>query len=372
MKYTNYVRDCALGDILAQEQLDHFDQRTRSLAKYENAVIVPSGEHGGGLYDRGSLVKWSNFNGREEPVYSDEYAQSEDEVLYIGMIFGVWGHCLTDFLRHVWPLLKRHYKIAYTTVLPNVRIPQNYFLMLNALGVAAEDIVYVMKPTRFKAVYFGEPSDFRDMSRGGRFFTQEYVDTIEAIRSYYLKDASADSHGGAIYFSRGGWKKGCVDFGEHLIEKAFREHYNCQVVHPEKLSLAEMIRLLSTCDTLIATEGSVAHNSLFMRRGSNLISIRKTDYVNWYQPMISQARDLNVTYIDANYTSLFPTGSEPWFGPFLLGVNKYLAEFLGCNTSKIELIVPFCRFTGRYMYSRTRRGLSMVKAFVVKFARRHK
>lgn len=366
MKYVNHVRKVAIEEIERQENLDHKDSRRLVLNRFESAVIVPAGEHGGGLYSTKGLVDWSNFNGREEPTYDGPSEYCDEEVLYIGMMFGVWGHCLTDFLRHVWPLLKHKFKVAYTTVLPTNKMPDNYFRMLNALGVPNEDIIRITRPTKFRSVLFGDPSNYRDEGRNGRFFTQEYVDTIEKIRAYYLAEKECPEHVEAVYLSRSGWKKGQVDFGEHLVETAFMRYYNCKVVHPESLSLGAMIRLLSSCDTLVTTEGSIAHNSVFMREGTNLISIRKTDYVNWYQPMISQSRQLNVTYIDANYTYLLPPGNAPWFGPFLMGVNRKLADYLGCPTSKFQLIKPFFGFFCRYVISRSRRCLSCCKTLLIR------
>lgn len=370
--YVNHVRKSSLNGLIKQEQTNHFDAKPLTTTSYRCATVVPPDSHGGGLYDQnGDYVKWSNFNGNIEEHWAGECDYLDEDVLYIGMIFGVWGHCITDFLRHTWPLLSGKYKIAYTTVLPHLRIPDNYFEMLKALGVERDDIIRVESPTKFRSVVFSDPSFYLDIyldknSGGYGYFTREYNETIESIRDYFLNAEETAEEYDAVYLSRGGWKKGCVDFGESLVEKAFVKYYNCKVVRPEKLSIGEMINLLSHCKTLVATEGSVAHNSLFMRKGSKLISIRKSDYINLHQPVISQARDLDVIYIDANYTYIYPFGDEPYYGPFLLGVNDKLADFLHCPKSTLrELAMPFVRFTLRYVYMRVRKFASKCKARIV-------
>ena len=131
-----------------------------------------------------------------------------------------------------------------------------------------------------------------------------------------------------MYFSRSAWKKGNPDFGEHLIEKAFYEKYHCEIIHPEQLSFVDMVKILQETRTLITTEGSVSHNSLFMQPGSELIIIRKAGFVSYYQLMINQIKDLRVTYIDAHQTHYFYDKETPYYGPFFLYVNNSLAQFL--------------------------------------------
>jgi len=376
MKYTNYLRKQTQSSMEELERFEYFSSQELEVRKYEGGVVVPSSNvGGGGLYCDGKYVEWSNFNGKIAKEYDGACDYVDEDVLYLGMMFGVWGHCLTDFMSHAWPLLGRRYsKIVYTLVMPTSKIPDNYFGLLAPFGVERESVCCITRPTRFRSVSFGDPSVMSPAAAAGggelnRYYTKEYDETIERICSYYnAQGDSADRVNlGRVYLSRSGWKKGCVDFGEELVEEAFERYYGCKVIRPEKLSLGELVRTMSNCETLVSTEGSVAHNSLFLKKGSNLISLRKGDYPNGYQTMINQVRDLNVTYIDSNYTYIYPFGDAPWFGPFLLAVNERLARFLNCEKTPLtRLFKPFCCFTMRYVYSRTRSRLSRCKRMVLK------
>jgi len=378
MHYTNKVRPVTLKSLEGLESRDYFNSIKLSVCKYNNAVLLPSTKMGGGgLYADGEYVEWSNFNGNIVKHYDGDCEYCDEDVLYIGMMFGVWGHCLTDFLSHVWPMLDKKYsKIVYLGVSPDSKMPNNYFRLLEALGGEENTIVRITRPTQFRSVCFGEPSMMSpaaaaDGDEFHRYYTKEYSDTIDRVIDYYNKkyvSINSVESNMAIYLSRQGWKRGCVDFGEYLIEEAFFKSWGCRIVHPEELSLEEMIQMLSRCSTLIATEGSVAHNSLFLKKGARLISIRKGDYINGYQTVINQVRDLETTYIDANYTYIYPFGDEPWFGPFFLAVNNRLAEFLGCKTTPVhKLLRPFCQFTLRYVFSKTHKWLYRQKMNFVRY-----
>lgn len=83
--------------------------------------------------------------------------------------------------------------------------------------------------------------------------------------------------------------------------------------------------MLQHVKSLVATEGSIAHNAVFCRPGTEVIILRKAFYTNDHQYVINQMRELNVTYIDV-HLSLF-TNDQPNLGPFFLYVNDNLVRF---------------------------------------------
>ena len=115
-----------------------------------------------------------------------------------------------------------------------------------------------------------------------------------------------------MYFSRTLINDG-KDYGENAIEEMFvKEGYT--VVHPEMFSFDEQVQMLSTCTHFAATEGSISHNVVFTPR-TEVVIIRKSNYINSYQVFINELADVDVTYIDSNYTLV---RTVPWCGPFFV------------------------------------------------------
>ena len=96
-------------------------------------------------------------------------------------------------------------------------------------------------------------------------------------------------------------------------------------------------------EVLVTTDGSIAHNAIFGPDGLKMIILRKSDFVNYHQPVINEIRKLEVTYIDAYHTGwLFNNREEPWVGPFFMYAGECLTRFLGCKKS--FSFVEFARY----------------------------
>lgn len=120
------------------------------------------------------------------------------------------------------------------------------------------------------------------------------------------------------------------DFGEESLVHAFAEA-GFEIVRPESLTFREMVRLLGETAEFASTEGSCAHNSLFLPQGTKVLIVRKANYVNWHQLAINRVRDLDVTYVDSSWSPalLRYERNDPVAGPFFLYVNSRLAKILG-------------------------------------------
>ena len=141
--------------------------------------------------------------------------------------------------------------------------------------------------------------------------------------------------GGKTYLTRTSLHSN-KDYNEKEIEQLFREK-GFDIVAPEKLSVAEQIRLMASSRTVAATEGSVSHNALFMSPGSQLIVLQKADYVNGYQHAANAVADLEVTYIRAHH-SVCASKQMPWAGPFYLTVTPELKAWSGGMARKLPLL----------------------------------
>ena len=113
--------------------------------------------------------------------------------------------------------------------------------------------------------------------------------------------------------------------GEKEIETVFHR-LGYEVIVPEDYSVIEQIQMVRSCDCFAATEGSVAHLSLFCKPNTNVAIICKANYLNFHQVMVNEFANLRVSYIEAHHSSKVDA-ERPWWGPFYLYVNHYLERF---------------------------------------------
>ena len=312
---------------------------------YDNAVLMPRTRKRKrmrelGLFVNDVQIPWStsavvvNPQDTLPPVvfHANERVEAviDEEVIFIGTLWCMWGHLITDFSAHIWPVLTlpKSLRVAYMVGSATQTLPTNFKGLLAALGVSADRLVEVRKPTRFRRVHFGEPSLWHESGTDAIRWTDEYARTIDAAIAGVLGLSRPTPHR-KVYFTRTGLVKNGKDFGERAIENAYRR-VGFEVVSPEKLSFAETVRLLAETETLAATEGSVSHNALFLPKGARLEILRKCETANTYQEAINKWRELNVEVFNVSFGNQLAVPQEACRGPFLLGVTPELAAHLGC------------------------------------------
>lgn len=76
------------------------------IREYEAAVLSPRTKRNPAvLYADGKLVEWSNSTYGKRAVWRDDsIVESGESVAYLGNLWCVWGHLITDFSRHLWML----------------------------------------------------------------------------------------------------------------------------------------------------------------------------------------------------------------------------------------------------------------------------
>ena len=106
----------------------------------DNALILP----GVGIIHEGRHVMESFVHNRDTVRYSfneDEVITVDDEVVYLGLWQSVWGHCITDNMKHLWmiesehvPASIRNRQMGYCMFLDKP-LPENMFKLLKAAGL---------------------------------------------------------------------------------------------------------------------------------------------------------------------------------------------------------------------------------------------
>lgn len=127
-----------------------------------------------------------------------------------------------------------------------------------------------------------------------------------------------------IYFTRTSLDSS-REYGENKIEQLFAKR-GFKIISPEKLSIIEQLQILLNCKEFSTTEGSIAHNVLFLRPDTKVVILRKANYVNSYQLAVNQIAEVNVTYIDA-HKSFFCNKKAPYLGPFYLCTTCHVAKY---------------------------------------------
>ena len=219
----------------------------------------------------------------------------------------------------------------------------------------------IVKPTKFASVSFPEESFWLDRESGIRFYSKEYVETINAIRRFYVPVLGQPSR--TVYLSRTGWKSSKHDFGEKTLQDTICGAFGAECICPEKLSLGEQIRILANCKNLITTEGSLAHNAVFMQDGAELVILRKADYSNGYQYPINQMRKLRVTWLKAHASTFFEFPDQPWRGPFFLRVTNEVGEYF--NISPQWPLREYMHYLWHCIIRKCHHVLSVVKHKIV-------
>ena len=281
----------------------------------------------GGIVDkRGEFIKSSFVRYGDGDAYTptEEVKYSPETVIYLGLFFYVWGHAITDTLRRLWVLhdenFRRHFKdcpLVYVTYggVDVFSHQPNFKILMELLDFDISEWERVILPTQFEKIILPDESFFGDSAR---FFTNEYCEMIERVKSFAVKNRKPTS-AKKIYFFYG-----IYQIGEERVAKYFNSK-GYEVISPEKLTLDEQLNVLINAESFASTLGSCAHNSVFLREGTECIFIpRAANRFTTYQATINQINNLNATYIDSTLSLFFRNGSA-----YCFVISEQLKKFFG-------------------------------------------
>lgn len=282
----------------------------------------------------------------------DAIKKKKEKVIYIGVLYGMWGHLLTDALKKVWFLtspiginmLSQGYKVVYLTK-GNKPLPSYCAEIFSLAGLDLAAWECISEIVTFEEIIIPENSIVIEGKE--RKYSIEYENIVEKIKESvsHSNDLPLDSTD-KIYFTRSQLNQR-RETGEKRIEREF-EKKGYKVIAPEKCSVKQQIYYMLNCSHFATTEGSCSHNSMFCNKGTKVTILRKANYVNSYQIMINEMAGLNVTYIDANQTINAHPQSK-WDGPFYLDVTETLRRYLGSETN--GMTIPYFLRSDFILYS---------------------
>jgi len=292
----------------------------------KTAVESRSGIYEGGVVDsnlrfiaglerkKGQVVNYTCMQGYE---FKKEDADKSDETVIFGGIFiSTFGHLFAECLSRLWWVI-RHRENQQKVVLLGIpgqkKFAEDFFELL---GIAKERIWRIEKPTRFRKIIVPEQS-VRLLSD----YKKEYLTVYDEIRSRVkAKDYEK------IYLTR---RKFAAQDG--INEEFFENFYGnrgYKIIAPEQFTIKEQVEIMAGAEEVVCTQGTLSHLALFCGPGTKLTIIRRTENVLRQQILIDQARQLEVTYIDATFN--FMPASHAG-GVFLYGPTVQFVEYLKRN-----------------------------------------
>ncbi len=298
---------------------------------YDYATILPKRKFPDDitLWGRGGVVEQSGEYVRESAIESymegkyelDSDVKFVDEkVVYCGDMYLQWGHHLIDNINRMWYFFENDFSVDkyIFTIAEDMKdkFPfSNYEEVFRLLGILNK-LELISEPVKYRQVIVPQASYNK-----AKYYAKQYKDMLDVIIKNALKENKRKDFCKRIYFSRNEWNK--AEYGQEAIENFFLKN-GFQIVYPEKIPLVSMIAMAQNAEIIGAPSGSVAHNILFARDGTQVIWIEKSAIYNQHQANIDRIKQLDISYVDANAV-FFPVGNGN--GPFIFLWNDWLERF---------------------------------------------
>lgn len=316
------------------------DKKQLAVESYNEALILPlknvGGRDCGGVVTKdGEYVGLSSLPDRIEGAYeAKQIVERTQKVVFCGYFNPTWGHFILDSVARLWYFVENDSteieKYVFVTRIGTIQsIEGNYREFLELLGIA-DKVEIINEPTKYKQVIVPEISFDLETHYSSKFrlIYDKIINT--AISCDLRLDKDAFPH--KIFFTRSKFKKSRqYEIGMNKIDEFF-ERNGYEIISPETLTLKKLIWYLQKCDEVATYTGSVCHNVLFAKHRQKVIVVERYANNNRFQPGIDKMMDLNISYIDANYT-IYSVNAG--LGPFLYDYTPQLYAFAKANGYKV-------------------------------------
>lgn len=339
MRYNlDYVSRELRGLLEPALERSHYFPDTLSFKEYPDSYIAPfirwGDSVGCALDSNGNAVD----NLLSDCVVNGEYydigeAETEHKtVVFLGYLLSVFGHTFTDNFRALWFVdtdICKHFlesgaELVYTTDF-NKPLSDTCVRLFEMAGFDIRKARHIKRLTKFDKVIIPDTSIVS--SEIGRLFNDNYRTIVNRVRSHI--QIHSNSFYDKLYFTRTQFQYK-QESGEERIADCFKRA-GYTIVSPEQHPIEVQLQMVSCCSCFAATEGSVAHISLFCKPETKVTIINKANYLNEHQVMINELADLDVTYVQAHRSTLTNPQCK-WLGPFFLYPTHYLRRFFGYST----------------------------------------
>ena len=298
---------------------DHFihDTECRS-ASYRNVDVNPSS-----MNKKTRYVKYNIFDetgdpildccylrGRDLDVFKYTYEDTNTEglsdiqprvrvtkpVVYLGWINPHYGHFMMESLCRLWFLKDIDNETLKDSFFYfDIHTSTDSFLskkwikdILDVFGLNERNIIFGDKKYVFDE--FIVPSQAMILHHGVVAEEQRYI--WNTITSAFDDNDDIDA-GRNIYLSRSGLARDKRSLFNEIEVQQKLSTLGFTVIHPEKLSFTQQVKVYSHADLMIGPSGSALHNAAFMRSGSRLISLTTRDFCLLNELLCCYAKQVN-------------------------------------------------------------------------------
>jgi len=327
-------------------KVTHKVEKVLSYCHIKNGLVLPHRKNaavdcGGIITEENRYIENSGLHGSWGGYYrvnEEEIVKSKETVIYLGLMCGIWGHCITDNIRRMWFLKEKiraerfgNCRIVYVPY-GNFQFSENFKSMLKILEIDSSNFVPITRPTRFREIILPDEC-FYTLDGNTRFFTQEYVNLINRIKEYGEQHFNKLDFN-KIYFTYARCSK-FKQIGEQKLELFFSSQ-GYKIIAPEEYSFLEQLNMLLNCKSLATTIGSCSHNLVFMKDGAEVLLIPRANYLTGYQLALDDVTELDIKYISSDF-SILANQKAPWNGPFYYYVSDNLNRYFQSSNGSADV-----------------------------------
>ena len=287
-------------------------------------IAIDARDGGFGVFNAdGKFVKSSlqirKNNGQFIPKLSENIPYMDEDVLYFGNVYPMFGHFLLEHMNRAYGLLHDEFKKHKVVLVNNKqveKVPQYMFDLIQLLGVKRDDIIVLNSSMQFRSVVIPHQG-----------FNIPIMSSVEFGDAYAAMAENA--HGKSydkVYLSRDKMPERRT-YGERQIQKIFEKN-GFTIVYPETLSIEEQVAAVKNCRMLAGCAGTAMHLALFMPRGGTVIQLKRNSKNGGSAPtqyLINKTKGLESVFVSPSIEAV-PTLHYS-NAPQIIGVNKYLKQF---------------------------------------------
>ncbi len=234
-----------------------------------------------------------------------------EPAIYGGIFFTSFGHFLCETLQRLWyakknPQLPIVWVGGHVTNAQVFSVPWSLKKIFSYLNIKNTHI-FIQKPTLFKALHIPQPGFFLN-----RYLHPQHAEAF-AQQEYPIQK------GKYLYLSRAN-HRGCDN--ERAIETMLKK-LGWQIYYPEKLSIKEQVKILSSAEVCLMIAGSAQHTLLFSKNPQTRYVIIPRIHSRTYQT-IAQLKSQNYYLLHMPF-NVVDSGKSKASVTFSLDVQKLQA-----------------------------------------------
>lgn len=326
--------------------MTHLPTRSASFAEartFRDVVVVPFAElllasdreHKGGPIwpdwpDEDHLGYWhSSTYGRADtrPDSPTSFHEATGaSFFWIGAVYNHFGHQIRDFSSRIIGSVTADPQatLVYATAAGRRGAPAWFWSINEWFGVPRERICVVTEPTRFSRLSVVPQPEWAGVNSRNLDPDAEY---LSALTSHADRRIGRVVRSGTIFVSRSGLAPDHNLLGEAELDRYFRRNGH-QVMHPERLPLADQLSAYVGAEHLLFSGGSAIHGlQLLGRNVAEVTVVRRSPDAPDYTAVLA-SRAASSREVDAVATVITFRGRVPGAGAKSLIATRRLARVL--------------------------------------------